>query len=78
MSLRPNAKPWIVPEQIIEDVELTFQFEVMPDGSPRLRIFGEVLAFGNREIIFDRHGNHDGGGTYTGGLCKPTWPGPLE
>lgn len=54
---------------------LTFQFEVVPDDKDvpyRLRIFGD-LPFGNREILFDRHGIANGGGTLLAGICKPTW-----
>jgi len=75
MSIKPDAKSWRVKEQIVEDPssDLTFQFEVMPDGSPRLRVFGDSLPFGNREIIFNSNGNYDGGGTYTAAACKPSW-----
>lgn len=62
-----------IPPQIIEDVSLTIQFDLAPDGTQRLRLFGDVLPFGNREIIFDSDGKHLGGGTHTTGLCKPTW-----
>lgn len=79
MSLKPNGKPWTIREQIIDDPAsgLTLQFEVMPDGEPRLRLFGESLPFGNREIIFDTAGAEAGGGTYTG-LCKPAWLQPVD
>lgn len=75
--IRDEAKPWIVPEQILEDPAsgLTFQFEVMPgdsDAPLRLRIFGD-LPFGNREILFNRGGSKVGSGTLVSGRCKPTW-----
>lgn len=74
MPAKPDGKVWQVREQIIEDPAsgLTFQFEVMPDGESRLRIFGESLPFGNREIIFDQSGAEAGAGCYTG-LCRPAW-----
>lgn len=74
MSIKPDAKWWSVREQIIEDPAsgLTFQFEVMPDGSPRLRVFGD-LPFGNREFVFNADGEEAGAGTAVGGLCRPAW-----
>lgn len=74
MSVKPDGKMWEIREQIVEDpaTGLTFQFEVMPNGEPRLRIFGSELPFGNREIVFDGNGEEAGGGTYTG-LCRPAW-----
>lgn len=79
MPLRLNHKPWTVREQVIEDpvTELSIQFEVMPDETPRLRLFGKHLAFGNRELVFSKDGVFDGGGTYTSSCC-PSWPDPLD
>lgn len=73
-------KEWTVKEQIIEEPALgmTIQFEVMPDGKPRLRFFGENMPYGNREIVFDGCGVEAGGGTFTAGLCKPTWNTPID
>jgi hypothetical protein len=75
MALKPDGKTWAIREQIIEDrvTDLTFQFEVMPDGEMRFRIFGKSLPFGNREIIFDEDGTEAGSGTATAGLCRPAW-----
>lgn len=72
--LKPNAKPWTIKEQIIEDPVsgLTFQFEVKPCGEFKLRIFGESLTFGNREFDFSPDGREVGAGTFTG-LCRPAW-----
>lgn len=74
MPAKPDGKVWAVVEQIVEDPAsgLTFQFEVMPNGESRLRIFGDSLPLGNREIIFDRNGEEAGAGCYTG-LCRPAW-----
>lgn len=74
MPVKPDGKTWKVKEQIIEDPVsgLTIQFEVMPDGESRLRIYGDSLPLGNREIIFDADGHEAGGGCYTG-LCRPAW-----
>lgn len=79
MSIKDNAKPWIVKEQIVEDPvsELTFQFEVMPDGEFKLRIFGNSLAYGNRELSFDKTGKQVGAGTFTG-VCRPAWLQEVE
>lgn len=79
MPVKPDGKPWTVKEQIIEDPVsgLTFQFEVMPDGEMRFRIFGAALSFGNREIIFNEEGEKAGSGTATRGLCRPAWLEPV-
>lgn len=69
----------MINEQILEDLAsgLTFQFELREDGTTAMRIFGDMLPYGNREIIFDVDGVQIGSGTVTKGLCKPAWPGPL-
>ncbi|MCG3123014.1 MAG: hypothetical protein GIKADHBN_01422 [Phycisphaerales bacterium] len=79
MSLKPNAQLWTVLEQIVRDDAsgLICQFEVAPDGSPRLRLFGEALPFGNREIVFSLDGKEAGAGTHTG-LCRPAWLTALD
>ena len=68
---RVMAKRWSIQEQIIEDPVsgLTFQFEVMPKGDARLRVYGD-LPFGNREFIFDSDGREAGAGTAISGLCR--------
>lgn len=75
MAAKPDGKLWTVREQIFEDPSsgLTFQFEIMPDGDTRLRVFGEELPFGNREYFFNANGEKDGSGTMTSGLCRPAW-----
>ena len=76
MSMKPDARPWTIQEQIVEDpvTGLTFQFEVLPgsDAPFRLRIFGD-LPFGNREILFDEKGAEASAGTFVAGLCRPAW-----
>jgi hypothetical protein len=74
MPLKHDAKPWTIREQIINDPVsgLSFQFEVMPDGEMRFRVFGK-LSHGNREFIFDERGNEAGAGTAVAGLCRPSW-----
>ena len=74
MAVKPQAKQWIIREQIIEDPVsgLTFQFEVMPKGDARLYVYGD-LPFGNREFIFDSKGKEAGAGTAITGLCRPSW-----
>ena len=78
MGLKGGAKDWTIKEQIIEDPVsgLAIQFEVMPDGDRRLRLFGSILRFGNRELVFNESGKMSGSGTHTTGLCKPTWGEP--
>lgn len=73
-TLKPDGKPWTIREQIFTDraTGITFQFEMMPDGEPRLRIFGDALPFGNREYFFNERGAKAGSGGATG-LCRPAW-----
>lgn len=74
------SKQCNIAEQIIEDPisGLTVQFEVMPEGDTRMRIFGDLRLGNNREFIFNGQGKEAGAGTATAGLCKPTWSQPLE
>lgn len=75
MPIKPDGKPWTVKEQIIEDLVtgLTFQFEVMPNGEMRFRIFGSDVPFGNREFLFDTDGAEAGSGGMPHGSCRPAW-----
>lgn len=79
MPMKPDAKQWVICEQIFEDPAsgLTFQFEVMPDGESRLRVFGKELPYGNREYFFSAEGAKTGSGTMTG-LCRPAWLEEIE
>ncbi len=82
MALKPDAQPWTIREQIIEDPVsgLTIQFETMPDDPQdtfRLRIFGD-LPFGNREILFGQDGQRTGTGVALSGSCRPTWLTDLD
>ncbi len=79
MSLKPDGGTWTVKEQIIEDASgLTFQFEVDPTGEPRLRVYGDCIPFGNREIQFSPDGKQAGAGSSTSGLCRPAWLGNID
>ena len=62
MAVKLDGKPWTIREQIIEDrlTGLTFQFEVLPDGTARFQVFGSPLPFGNREFLFDADGAEAG------------------
>lgn len=77
MATKPNGKDWTVKEQIIEDLAsgLTIQFAVSDDPAApmRLRIHGDALPAGNREIIFDCNGEEAGSGTAMAGACRPSW-----
>ena len=75
MGLKDGARDWTIKEQIIEDPVsgLAIQFEVMPDGDRRLRLFGSSLRFGNRELVFNEGGKMAGSGTHLAGHCKPAW-----
>lgn len=81
MATKPDGKTCTIREQIIEDASgLTFQFErkrgyhngALTDETV-LRVFGDSLPFGNREIIFGPDGQEAGAGTSTRGLCRPSW-----
>ncbi len=74
MVAKPDAKDWVVKEQIIEDPVsgLTIQFAVDPEGLPRLVIFGD-LPDGNRDFIFGTDGIEAGAGTGLSGVCAPSW-----
>jgi hypothetical protein len=77
MALKPNGGTCAIREQIVEDCAsgLTLQFTHMPgsDAPYRLRIHGEMLPFGNREILFDADGAEAGAGTALVDSCRPTW-----
>lgn len=86
MSVKPDGKQCVIREQIIEDsaTGMTLQFEVKPgirDGKEVtetvLRMFGESLPFGNREIVFSPDGAETAAGTSTRGLCRPAWLTPV-
>jgi len=68
--VKKNAKTLKVKEQVIIDLVsgLTIQFEGMPDRTTRMRIAGENLPFGNRELILNAEGEEAGAGTYLSGL----------
>jgi hypothetical protein len=80
MSVKPNGSSWTVAEQVFLDkvTGLTFQFEVMPDGEVRLRVFGDALPFGNREYFFNEKGVKVGSGMMTSGFCRPAWLSPID
>lgn len=78
MALKPNAKPWSIREQIIEDpaAGLTIQFEVNEQDSEapyRFKIFGPNLPYGNREICFGQDGKEVAAGTLLVGTCRASW-----
>ena len=87
MPVKPDGKKCVIREQIIQDdaTGLTFQFEVKPgicDGKTVeetvLRVYGESLPFGNREIVFSPDGAETAAGTSTRGLCRPAWLTEVE
>ncbi len=75
MKLFDGPQPWTVKEQIVEDAVtgLTIQFESLPDGQFALRLFGDCLPFGNREIIFDEAGLESGASSGVIGPHIPHW-----
>jgi hypothetical protein len=70
--LNRNAKALIIKEQIFEDASgITFQFivtEDTPDFPFRIRMYGDILPFGNRELTIGKDGVVNGGGTALGPL----------
>ena len=77
VSLKPDGKMCEFKEQIIEDVDVVIQFEHSPDGLIALRLFGDVLTCGNRELLFE-NGELTATGTHMTGGCKPTWMTEIE
>lgn len=75
MPVKRDGKPCEIREQIIDDPAsgLTIQFERLPTGEARMRLFGPSLEFGNRDFAFDADGELAGTGTVTNGLCRPAW-----
>ena len=77
-ALKPNGRTWTIREQIVRDPVsgLTLQFDVCADGSMRLRIFGDTLPHGNREIGFGPDGNREWSAVGVGGRAPATgWMG---
>lgn len=77
MAVKPNGAAWTIREQIVEDPAsgLTFQFLVTTaaDAPYKLKVFGDGLPFGNREIVFDAEGREAGAGTLLAESCAPSW-----
>lgn len=75
MASKPDGKHCVIREQIIEDLVsgLTLQFEVVNDGTARLRILGDLGVGNNREFIFDKKGHLGATGSALSGVCKPSW-----
>lgn len=68
--VKKDAKDLIIKEQILfnDASGLTIEFVVVDDAnSPyRIRLYGDSLAMGNREITLGKDGVINGGGTYMG------------
>lgn len=73
-SLKPDGGMCQIREQILRDpvTGITFQFELDAKGCTRVRIYGDSLMFGNRELGFE-DGRFSFAGTSVAGLCKPAW-----
>ena len=59
-------KVFSIKEQVVEDsaTGLTIEFKAREDGKFRLCLSGSILPLGNREIQFDKDGQHVGAGTW--------------
>ena len=69
--IKDNSKEICLKEQVLyEDASgLTLEFVAVENDETfpyRIRIYGENLPYGNREIFINREGKIDGGGTYLG------------
>ena len=73
---RQDAAAWRVKEQLIDDdvSGLAFKFEVSPNGSAVLKLFGPILPHGNREIFFTPSGEVRYLATSVLGVERPNWP----
>lgn len=73
--IHQDAQTLHIKEQIYynDSCGLSFEFtKVESEEFPyRLRIYGDILPFGNRELVIRRDGIIDGGGTATTGLPFP-------
>ena len=81
MSEKMNSRAWTVREQILRDpaTGLTITFAIDDLGRPRLRLHGDCLPFGNREIGFGTDGLEAFAGTSAAPCPTPSWiRGPLE
>lgn len=70
--LKENSKEICIKEQVLfEDASgLTLEFVSVENDEKfpyRIRIYGDILPYGNREIFINKDGKIDGGGTYLGG-----------
>lgn len=74
-ALKPDGGSWSIAEQVVHDevTGLTLQFDLRADGSPRLRIIGEQLPFGNRDIGFEVGGGQTDAGSATASCPAPSW-----
>ena len=74
-TIKENAKTLNIKEQIIweDSCGLTIEFVATDDKYHpfRLRLYGEILNFGNREFTFSHEGIYNGGGT---GLTSCPFP----
>ncbi|HZP56228.1 MAG TPA: hypothetical protein VFC53_01580 [Dehalococcoidia bacterium] len=79
MAVKPDARRWTIREQVVEDPVsgLTLQFDVLPDGTFRLRVIGDI-PFGNRDLIFNAQGEEAGGGVGLTGAPRPGWLRPSD
>ena len=62
-----------IKEQIIEDpvTGLTIQFEAVPGGEYRVRLFTPVIPLGTANTLFDKEGTRWARGTLTTAYADP-------
>ncbi len=80
MAVKPNAQLVRIKEQIIDDPAsgLTLMFSACPGPHTdsiryQLRICGDALPYGNRDLLFTEDGELGAAGTATGGICETSW-----
>lgn len=77
MGTMPNGGWFRVREQILRDGAsgLTLQFEALPGGLMRLRVFGVREATSANEIVFDEDGEWMFSQIFLGECPRPGWIG---
>ena len=63
---------WIIKPQILREPGIVLEFSTNKNGTPILRLWGEGLPCGNRDISFSDDGSYSGSGTNLLGVPLPS------